>query len=142
MTLIGYSSDSTEVDNVNRLLAAFSMNYGTDHILPKGNGNSTVPITMWNPHPIDVGVTEVGVDNGYPVMGMGDVIATGGGYNIGVAQSVGTGHVFVWADEWITYNSEWDSHPDYQVETFWVNAVKWLTVASQCQVSVPPTPPK
>lgn len=142
MTLTGYSQDSTEVDNVNRLLAPFSMSYGTDHILPKGNGNSTVPITMWNPHPIDAGVTAVGVDNGYAVMGMGDVVATGGGNNVGVAQTVASGHVFSWGDEWITYNSEWNSHPDYQVQTFWVNAVKWLTVSSQCQVSAPPNPPR
>jgi len=142
MTLSGYSPDSTEVENVNRLLTPFSISYGTDHILPKGIGNTTVPITIWNPHPIDTGVTAVGVDNGYPLMGMGDVIATGGGDNLGLAQTVGNGHVFAWADEWITYNSEWNSHPDYQVQTFWVNAVKWLTVASQCQVSAPPIPLK
>ena len=142
LTLTGYSQDATEVTNVNRLLAPFSISYGGAHILPKGAGNTTVPITTWNPHPIDAGVTAVGVDNGYPVMGMGDVIATSGAYDIGIAQTVANGHVFSWADEWITYNSEWDSHPDYQVQTFWVNAVKWLTVASQCQVSAPPNPPK
>lgn len=142
LTLIGYSQSANEVDNVNRLLAPFAISYGTDHILPKGNGNTTVPITMWNAHPIDAGVTAVGVDNGYPVMGMGDIIATGGGYNIGIAQTVASGHVFSWGDEWITYNSEWNDHPDYQVQTFWVNAVRWLTGASQCQVSAPPNPPK
>ena len=142
MTLIGYSPNSTEVVNVNRLLAPFSISYGTDHILPKGNGNSTVPITIWNPHPIDAGVTAVGIDNGYPIMGTGDVIATSGGLNLGLAQTVAAGHVFSWADEWITYNSEWNSHPDYQVQTFWVNAVKWMTAASHCQVSAPPNPPK
>lgn len=142
LTLTGYSANATEVANVNRLLAPFSISYGTEHILPKGMGNTTVPITMWNAHPIDAGVTAVGVDNGYPIMGMGDVIATGGGYNLGVAQTVAKGHVFTWADEWITYNSEWNSHPDYQVQTFWVNAVKWLTGATQCQVSPPPNPPK
>jgi len=143
MTLIGYGQTDTEIDNVNRLLAPFSMSYLNMHILPKPRtGNPTQPITMWNPHPIDMGVTAVGVDNGYPVSGMGDVIATGGGYDLGVAQTVGSGHVFAWADEWITYNSEWDSHPDYQVKTFWVNAVKWLTVAAQCEVAPPPNPPK
>ena len=141
MTLAGYSQDSSEVENVNRLLAPFAISYSAIHILPKGVGNTTVPIAMWNPHPIDMGVTAVGVDNGYPVMGMGDVIATSGGYNIGLAQTAGAGHVFSWADEWITYDSEWTSHPDYQVQLFWVNAVKWLTVATQCQVSTP-NPPK
>jgi len=26
------------------------------------------------------------------------------------------------------YNSEWVSHPDYQVPLFWTNTIKWLTV--------------
>jgi hypothetical protein len=141
MTLIGYANPGEET-NVNLLLAPFGMNYGDNQILPKGNGNSTVPITEWTPHPIDQGVTAVGVDDGYPVQGMGTVIATGGGYNVGLAQTVSAGHVFMWADEWITYDSEWTQHPDYQVELFWVNAIKWLTAANTCQVPIPPVLPK
>jgi hypothetical protein len=141
MTLIGYSRDANEGQNVNRLLAPFMMDYSTQQILPKV-GRNTVPITMWTPHPIDTGVMAVGVDNGYPVEGKGDVIATGGGFDLGRVQLVGQGHVFMWGDEWITYNSEWTQHPDYQVQLFWLNAIKWLTVAGQCQVAIPPSPPK
>jgi hypothetical protein len=97
---------------------------------------------MWTPHPVDNGVTAVGVDNGYPVQGMGTIIATGGGFDVGLAQDVGKGRVFLWGDEWITFNSEWQDHPDYQVELFWLNSIKWLTVATACQVSIPPNPPK
>jgi hypothetical protein len=143
MTLIGYSTPP-EPTNVNLLLAPFSMSYDNTQILPKprNGGNTTVPITEWTPHPIDLGVTAVGVDDGYPPKGMGTVIATGGGNNVGLAQEVGKGHVFLWGDEWITYNSEWTQHPDYQVELFWVNAIKWLTAASTCQVPIPPTIPR
>jgi hypothetical protein len=136
MTLIGYA-DTSEVVNVNRLLAPFGMNYGSTAILPK-NGGSTVPITMWTAHPVDTGVMAVGVDTGVETQGMGTVIATGGGYNVGLAQEVLPGHVLMWGDEWITYNSEWQDHPDYQVELFWVNAIKWLTAANTCQVPIPP----
>jgi len=45
--------------------------------------------------------------------------------------------VEVWGDEWITYNSEWIEHPDYQVERFWVNSIKWLSPINECQVPVP-----
>jgi hypothetical protein len=96
-----------------------------------------VPITDWTAHPIDQGVTAVGVDNGYEIQGTGTVIARGGGFNVGMAEDVLPGHVFAWSDEWITYDSEWTQHPDYQVELFWVNAIKWLTTATQCQVPIP-----
>jgi hypothetical protein len=140
MTLIGYS-DSGEAHNVNKLLAPFGMSYTDQQILQK-KGNSTIPITMWAPHPIDMGVSQVGVDNGYPVQGLGTTIATGGGFDVAKVQEVGKGHVFLWGDEWITYDSEWNDHPDYQVQLMWLNTIKWLTVAGQCQVTIPPNPPK
>ena len=141
MTLIGYTN-AGEAHNVNRLLAPFTMDYTDQQILQKGSSSSTIPITMWTPHPIDKGVLQVGVDNGYPVEGIGDVIATGGGFDVAKVQEVGKGHVFMWGDEWITYNSEWNDHPDYQVQLLWLNAIKWLTVAGQCQVAIPANPPK
>ncbi len=140
MTLIGYTN-AGEAHNVNRLLAPFMMDYTDQQILRKV-GMNTIPITMWTPHPIDMGVLQVGVDNGYPVEGMGDVIATGGGFDVAKVQVVGKGHVFLWGDEWVTYNSEWNDHPEYQVQLFWLNSIKWLTVAGQCQVAIPPNPPK
>jgi len=144
MTLIGYAARG-EAANVNQLLAPFGMSYGDTPILRKVNNltvpinNLTVPITDWTPHPIDQGVTAVGVDNGYEVLGQGTIIARGGGYNVGNAQEVLPGHVFSWGDEWITYDSEWQQHPDYQIELFWLNAIKWLTAANKCQVAIPPT---
>lgn len=140
MTLIGYSN-AGEAHNVNRLLAPYGMSYTDQQILQKSGAN-TIPITMWTPHPVDTGVTKVGVDNGYPVTGSGMVIAQGGGFDVGMVQDVGKGHVFLWGDEWITYNSEWDGHPDYQVQLLWLNSIKWLTVATTCQVPIPANPPK
>jgi hypothetical protein len=136
MTLIGYAGTS-ELANVNKLLAAFGMSYTAQAILPK-QGGSTVPVTGWDPHPVTSGVLKVGVDNGYPVAGTGTVIGREGGFDLLKVQEVGPGHVLTWGDEWITYDSEWSGHPDYQVERFWLNAIKWLTPAKQCQVALPP----
>ena len=47
------------------------------------------------------------------------------------------GRVYVWGDEWITYDSEWSAHTDYQVERFWLNSLKWLTAVGRCQVELP-----
>jgi hypothetical protein len=136
MTLTGYSLDTTEVVNVNTLLQPFGISYGDMHILPR-RGGVTVQISQWVPHPVDLGVTAVGVDNGYQVQGPGVMFATSGAYNVGEALEVAKGHVLTWGDEWITYNSEWTQHPDYQVQLFWLNAIKWLTVASTCQIPIP-----
>ena len=141
MTLIGYSPPG-DTTNVNLLLAPFGMSYGNKGILPRLNGATTVPISEWTPHPIDQGVTAVGVNDGYEPQGAGTVIAKGGGFNVGLAQDVLPGHVFAWGDEWISYNSEWTDHPDYQVQLFWVNAIKWLTATAICQVPIPPVFPK
>jgi hypothetical protein len=51
----------------------------------------------------------------------------------------GSGHIVVWGDEWITYDSEWVDVQDQQVELFWLNILKWLTPAKQCQVAIPPS---
>jgi hypothetical protein len=136
MTLIGYG-EPTERTNVNTLLGAFGMSYGEKKILPK-SGGATVPVTGWVQHPATNGVTRIGVDNGYPVKGMGQTLATEQGHELLKAQEVGSGHVLMWGDEWLTYDSEWTEHPEYQLELFWLNAIKWLTAAKNCQVNIPP----
>jgi hypothetical protein len=138
MTLIGYS-DSSERENVNALLEPFGLGYGPEQILQK-SGGSTIPITDWiGTHPVSDRIEAVGVDNGYPVVGEGTTLATKAGYDLLKVKEVVSGHVIVWGDEWITYNTEWVEHPDYQVERFWVNAIKWLTPANECQVPIPPS---
>jgi hypothetical protein len=147
MTLIGYG-DPSERTRVNALLSRFGLRYGDQPIL-RSNDGQTVPVTNWSStHPVVVGygsvdsgpisaVTRVGVDNGYAVEGDGTTLASEGGYDVLKAKEVGSGHVLVWGDEWITYDSEWLSHPEYQVQLFWVHALRWLTTARACQVPAP-----
>jgi len=136
LTLIGYGATS-ERANVNLLLAPMGLSYSAAPILPK-SGGSTVPITNWLAnHPVTDGITRIGVDNGYEVAGTGTTLATEQNLVLLKGKEVGQGHVLVWGDEWITFNSEWTTHPDYQVARFWVNSLKWLTATRECQVPVP-----
>ncbi len=137
MTLIGYA-DPNERNNVNRLLAPSGLSYAEQPILPK-QGGATVPITQWFPHQASDGVTQVGVDNGYPVSGGGTLVAQEGEFELARATELDSGKVFAWGDEWITYDSEWSEHPEYQVELLWLNIIKFLTPANECQVPIPDT---
>lgn len=137
MTLIGYAGPS-EIQNVNKLLAPYGMSYGPEQILQK-QGSNTIPVTNWVPHPVTNGVSMIGVDNGYPVNGAGLVLASEQSWNLLRAQEVASGKVLMWGDEWLTFDSEWQGHPEYQVELFWLNALKWLTPANNCQVPIPPS---
>lgn len=136
MTLIGYAGP-TEIQNVNLLLAPFGMSYGPEQILQK-TGTSTVPVTQWVSHAVTAGVSLLGVDNGYPVNGSGTVLATEQGWNVLRVQQAQKGKLVMWGDEWITFDSEWKGHPEYQVELFWLNVIKWMTPATECQVPIPP----
>ena len=135
MTLTGYA-DSSEVINVNRLLAPYGLNYGSTGILY--GGGHTLPVTNWVPHAVTTGITRIGVDNGYEAQGGGTLLASEGGADVLRVAEVGSGHVVVWGDEWITYNSEWTAHPDYQVQQFWQNIVDWFMPTAHCKVPDPP----
>ncbi len=135
MTMIGYAGP-TEIENVNLLLGPWGLSYGPTQILG-GSGGATLPVTQWMAHPISAGITSVGVDNGYPVQGAGTVFAQQGGWDVGRALDTGSGHIAMWGDEWISYDSEWTDHPEYQVEQFWLNAIHWLTPVEDCQIPLP-----
>lgn len=143
-TLLGYA-DASESINVNRLLAPFGLSYGTEQVLQGGpdntqpNGWGTAKVTHWGDHPIADGISVIGVDSGYAVLGEGTLVAweaEPSHWPVARAVESGSGRVFVWADEWITYNTEWTSHPDYQVQRLWLNVLRWLTPTEQCEVSI------
>ncbi len=136
MTLTGYD-DPTEIDNTNRLLAPYAIRYDGEAILC-GCFHS-IPITGFAPHPITSGITRLGFDNGHPVLGDPATYASEQGFDVLKAADFGAGHVVAWGDEWITYDSEWSQHPDYQVQQFWQNIVDWFAPGAHCKV---PTPPK
>jgi hypothetical protein len=135
MTTIGYTSDeAAEVVNVNRLLAPLGMGYSTTRLGLGGFVNS------WDAHPVTAGVQNIFTDNGVEPEGTaGMTLARGTNDQVAlqVAQA-NTGRVVVWGDEWITYDSEWEDVREQQVETFWLNILKWLSPPNECQVPIPP----
>lgn len=143
MTLNGYHADAGEIDNVNALLSPLLIQYGPEDIMGDNDSTST-PVTEWADHPISDGVSAVGMKFGRPVLGDGLTLATGQGpldnrsYSLGKVKEHGDGKVLVWADEWITYESEWVSRTDYQVERFWLNTLVWLAPPGVCKVPVTP----
>lgn len=134
LTLTGYSAN--EVANVNSVLSRFDLAYGEQGILLNWLIFFPLPVSDWTPHPISEGVQTVGMNNGYPVLGSGTSIARKDGYDLMKVKEVGKGRVIVWADEWITFDSQWSSQPDFQVERLWLNMLKWLSPPNQCQVPV------
>jgi hypothetical protein len=136
MTLTGYGGPE-DLANPNALLAPFGITYESGGCLP-GGGGYTAPITNWADHPVSANVTQVGVDNGYPISGEGLAVASEQNITMGRAVESQAGRVFAWGDEWISYDSEWKDKPQYQVERLWLNVIKWLTPPKQCQVALPP----
>jgi hypothetical protein len=134
ITTSGYAQPA-ERANANAILAATGVQYDDTQVLSAGPG--TIAVTTWYPHPVSAGVRALGVDTGYAVVGAGEVVAELSGVVVLRAVTYGEGRVLVWADDWITYDSEWEDNPQYQVERFWLNAIKWLSPPRDCQVAIP-----
>jgi hypothetical protein len=93
------------------------------------------PVTSFELHPISVGLTSVTFLGGFEVVAdnpaVNDVVGTlPGGQVAGMAQERGAGKIFVWGDEWIEYDSEWESLPE--ITQLWVNIFEWITPVSLC----------
>jgi len=134
MTTAGYEdNEAAEVVNVNTLLAPFNVGYSTT------NTALSSAVENWNAgHPVSNGISYVYAENGVVVEpGDGEIVARDEQDQVALAaEEVGEGHVLVFGDEWITYDSEWTGNRE--VELLWVNMLKWLTPVRQCQVPVPP----
>ncbi len=137
MTMLGYQPPLTppEGTNVDLLLAPYGMNYGSVPIL--SDTAAANPVTSWKPHPVTQGITEIGFNNGFDVEGSGTFLASEQGYNVLEVQVVGSGHVLMWGDEWITYDAFWSQFPQFQVKQFWQNIVDWFDPNGGCTVPTP-----
>lgn len=139
LSLVGYVADNNV--HVNALLAPFGVAYGSQ-LSFLAVGTVTWPVKGWNPHPVTQGVSQVGVQGAYAVLGDGQVLAQEsdllGGPPIVLLRALepGAGKLLVYGDEWITYNSEWTDRTDYQIERLWQNALKWLPPSTECQVDI------
>ena len=73
------------------------------------------------------------------------IVAQDGSTVLGATRQIGMGRVFVFADEWVTYTSQWagssatQNDPNcsgytgdkfFQVPQFWYNSFKWVSQRS------------
>jgi hypothetical protein len=139
LTTIGYTTKTVEPADINRLLTSLDVGYDT-----VGVWNVDGFITNWAPHPVTQGILKIKTDVGagpdivlHPSL---TPIAWDPTNTITLAvEEFGSGHIAMWGDEWITYDSEWKNLTDEQVERLWLNLFSWLSPANQCQVPIPPT---
>jgi hypothetical protein len=159
ITLTGYGGNPKEVEPTNQLLAFTGLSYAKDDIWITGScpdndcccASNSIPVTGWTTHPVAASITRVGAFYGRSVLGDGDVVAEGPTV-YGATKQLDMGRVFLFADEWVTYTSQWDgtgamtcatdpAHnlcvgrlaPEfYQVPQFWYNAIKWASGDREC----------
>jgi hypothetical protein len=135
MTTAGYAADEAkEVVNVNRLLAPLGLGYSRTKLALDGY------ITDWVEHPLTSEVHNIRTSRGVePDGSAGLTLARDASRHVALqAGQPDDGHVVVWGDEWITYDSQWRAVGDQQVERFWLNILKWTSPSKVCQVPITP----
>jgi hypothetical protein len=178
VSMSGYEPGSAEVAPVNQLLSFTEMQYGTADVLGTcqlfDGGVDTlctcnagaVPLgPPWNNTPIGQNITSVGAYLGRPIVVNGaDAVVDiqDSKYVYAAHQTIGTGHVFVYTDEWVTYTSQWVSNdagaaginytdPNgqcygrasgeiFQVPQFWYNSIGWAASSVNCAFTITPPP--
>ena len=172
ITLSGFEPSAAEVGPLNTVLSFSDISYNPDDVLgtcaptlPCTCWGGTVPVGPWTPGPIGNNITQVGAYRGRSINpGSATVDASGIGTDGGVLvyaahEAVGNGHIFAWADEWVTYTSQWLGIPQstggtnpytdptnmcyqqsasqvFQVPQFWYNAIAYASSATSCSFTI------
>jgi len=163
ITLTGYSGNGQEINAPNQLIAFSGISYNNDGIgapysWPVSGCAGSNPISDWvKTDPVIANlsnnVTWIGLANGRSINAPADghVAATVPGppiANVLVGKLAGNGRVLVYADEWITYTTQWNGvgNPEtndpacagflpqdvYQTAQFWYNMIKWSQPSGSC----------
>ena len=133
VSMTGYTGQAAPDFYTNTLLAPFGLEYQP--------GLHSDPVTMFAAHPVTAGLSSVTFLGGYLVADLGGSSGTSTAIGSIAAGSVafaherGKGRAVVWGDEWIEYDSEWQSLPE--IEKLWVNILAWIGPQDSCQVMVP-----
>ncbi len=132
VSMTGYVNNNADW-YANPLIATLGVNYSGALI----DG----PVTAFVPHPITQGLTSVTFLGGYAVTTTGasnntrTPIASLPEGNIAFAVQASAGRAFVWGDEWIEFDSEWNTIPE--IKSLWVNIFGWVA-PSGCPLVPPP----
>jgi hypothetical protein len=121
VALSGYADYPEALDVQNEMLEPLGL--GFDATMPYFG-----PVVDFVPHPITAGLTSLTFVGGRVVTHEADdeVLMTMGEPALPtcVVGQRGSGKVFLFGDEWVTYDSEWSAQPE--IEEFWVNVFAWL----------------
>ncbi len=122
MALSGYTGNATDYTYPNSLVAGMGAQFGGS--LRSAN------VTDFTAHPLDEGLTSITFQGGFeavvdaPQTAPATVIARVNGAAIATATQYGVGRVYLWADEWITFDSVWSGN--VELPAFWADAFGWL----------------
>lgn len=132
VSMTGYTDTPLDF-RANTLLAPIGLSYQP--------GLHSEPVTIFATHPVTAGLTSVTFLGGYLVGdsggsgGTSTVIGSISAGPVAYAHERGKGRAVVWGDEWIEYDSEWQTLPE--IEKLWVNLMSWLGPQDSCSVPVP-----
>jgi hypothetical protein len=136
-SMTGYDNNTIDDWHANSLIGSLGVAYSGTLL--------TQPVTNFAPHPITAGLTSVTFAGGYAISDLGGAASTrtpiaflpqgGGNVTVGYAIQMGSGHGFVWGDEWIEFDSEWSTLP--QIKQLWVQVFAWISPANSCALTPP-----
>jgi hypothetical protein len=132
MSMTGHVNNNTVIDRPNTILGPMGLTYNGSQ------GFFSGPVTQFNPHPITMGLTSISFYGGLYVdivddgVGVNQVIMTLPPGPVGVVQDRLLGQVFVFGDEWVEFDSEWQNMPE--IQKFWVQTLSYLGPKNSCIV--------
>jgi hypothetical protein len=159
IAMTGYGADAGEVRPLNQLMQVAGITYNPDDILGQCPSNvscycwgNSIPMGGWQAaNPIAANIKYVGAFHGRSIVApaSASLVAGDGTTVYGVTMTLGTGRIFAFSDEWVTYTSQWLGNPNaavnpydscydaasgvmktadhvFQVPQFWYNAIGWV----------------
>ncbi len=168
ITLMGYGADAHEVEPTNHLLQFANISYNRDDPFTTCPDNmcycwgNSISVQGLDPsHPVSANITRLPLFHGRSITAPnGTVIGTAEGVVYAVGQQVGNGRIFAFADEWVTYTSQWlgtgqmqeintydpcydatnnwmmTADKVFQVAQFWYNAIRWVAPLMECEFRI------
>jgi hypothetical protein len=163
IAMSGYGGNTDEVKSTNQLLSFAGISYNTDDIFTQCPDNkcycrnNSLAFGGWKSDPpltnsLDGDTKQVGMFHGRSIncsdcQIMATTSINGKDTKVAVHKEIGKGRVFAFADEWVTYTSQWKGDPQYtsaqdcagetadkryNVPQFWYNVFRWVSGDSVC----------